>query len=80
MIDQSSDSRKTTEITSHNTIIVCGNLLVRLLVLQFFFDIAACFSASKSNAKSPSEKSIFFILAKGMHWKHVHLCEHWTHG
>ena len=42
-------------------------LLVRLLVLQFFLDIAACFSASKSNATSPSEESIFFILAKGMH-------------
>ena len=46
MIDQPSDSRKTTEITSHNTIIcvisVC--LLVRLLVPRFFFlDIAACF-------------------------------------
>ena len=32
-----------------------------------FLDIAACFSASKSNAKSPSEESILFILAKGMH-------------
>ena len=32
-----------------------------------FLDIAACFSGSKSNAKSPSEESIFFILAKGMH-------------
>ena len=55
-------------------------LLVRLLVLQFVLDIAACFSASKSNAKSPSEESIFFILAKGMHWKHVHKCADWTHG
>ena len=42
-------------------------LLVPLLVLQFFLDIAACFSASKSNAKSSFEESIFFILAKGMH-------------
>ena len=32
-----------------------------------FLDIAACFSASKSNTKAPSEESIFFILAKGMH-------------
>ena len=47
MIDQSSDSRKATEITSHNAIIlvtfVC--LLVRLLLLLFVLDIAACFSA-----------------------------------
>ena len=54
MIDQSSDSRKTTEINFHNAIIgvtfVC--LLVRLLVLQFFLYIAASFLASKSNAKS----------------------------
>ena len=54
MIDQSSDSRKATEIFFHNTIIlvtfVC--LLVRLLVHLFFLDIAACFSAIKSNAKS----------------------------
>ena len=53
MIDQSSDSHKATEITFHNTIIlatfVC--LFVRLLVLLFFLDIAACFAASKSNAK-----------------------------
>ena len=29
-------------------------LLVRLLVLHFFLDIAACLSASKRNAKPPS--------------------------
>ena len=34
---------------------------------RFFLDIAGFFSASKSNAKSPSEESIFYILAKGMH-------------
>ena len=35
---------------------------------SFFLDIAGCFSTSKSKfAKSPSEESIFFILAKGMH-------------
>ena len=40
-------------------------LLVRLLVLQgFFLDIAGCFSASKSNAKSPSEESIFSYWLK----------------
>ena len=69
MIDQSSDSRKTTEIASHNTMIL--HLCVCLFVCWFsifFLDIAACFSASKSNAKSTSEESIFFfILTKGMH-------------
>ena len=68
MIDQSSDSRKTTEITFQNSkiLVTFMCLLVRLLVLQFFLDIAACFSASKSNAKSP-EESIFFKMAKRMH-------------
>ena len=52
MIDQSSDSRKAKET-------LCSYVMK--------IDIAACFSASKSNAKSPSEESIFFILSKGMH-------------
>ena len=47
-------------------------LLVRLLVPNFFLDIAACYSASKMNAKLSSEESIFVRLAKGMHLKHVH--------
>ena len=73
MIDQLSDSRKATEITSHNTkilvIFLCLSvcLCVYLFVLLFFLGIAAS-SASKMNAKSPSsEQSIFFILTKGTH-------------
>ena len=50
---------KQQEITSHNTILlvtfVC--LLVYLFVFLFFLDIAACFLASKSTAKSPFEET-----------------------
>ena len=67
MIDQSSDSRKAKEKNNNIIFVTFVCLLVRLLFLLFFLDVAACFSASKSNAKSPSAESIFSILSKGMH-------------
>ena len=57
MIDQSSDSRTAREMTSYTYVYykfskICV-FAYSFVGFPIFLDIAACFSASKSNSKSP---------------------------
>ena len=70
MIYHLSDSRKTTEITSHNTIFSKMCVFVRLFVYLFpyFSEVFPPPPQLEKQCNFSSEESIFLILMKGIHY------------